>query len=545
MTLSRVVGPPGCGKTTYLSRQVRLAYEAGHEVMVCSLTRAAAIEVAGRDLPLAREAIGTLHSHAYRSLRAGRIAIADDPAHLTEWNEAHPAMALSGGRVVDEDNTAPGTGQPTESDASYLDYNNQRARLVSREHWRQSTQAFAGAWEKWKREQALMDFTDLLETAFRDVPTAPGAPGVVFADEAQDFSALEMALLQKWGDAAGRLAVVGDPWQSLYEWRGADASVVFGNTTEIDRVLNQSYRVPIAVHGAAMRWIEKMPGFFPIEYLPTAELGTAQPCSATTERPDRAIDVIEQALTDGQTVMYLAACSRMLRPALAVMRQRGIPFHNPYRRAEGAWNPLRLSGDVKPLRPGSVGTRQARSRTSSAERLAAFLRLGVEGGWSREDVRRWAAAIKGLEAGSFKRLELMLNNLPERQDIDLGIWEAIIGQAAIEASMSQDLDWWLSNLLASRRSAAEYPANIARARGREALLEVPTVTVGTIHSVKGGEADVVVLAPDVSVPGAQEWAASDAGKASIYRLFYVGMTRAKQALHILQPVKPSMAVRLV
>src|SRR3990172_1476518 len=210
MDASRVIGPPGTGKTTFLSRQVRLAYEAGHDVMVCSLTRTAAAEVAGRDLPLSKDAIGTLHSHAYRALGRGKIAIADDPDHLSEWNEAHPNIALSAGRILDEDNSAPSFG-PTEADAAYADYNNQRAQLVRRGGWQVSTLAFAKAWEHWKHEQLLMDFTDLLEVALRDVDTAPGTPGVIFADEAQDFSALEMALLQKWGDAAGGLGVVGDP----------------------------------------------------------------------------------------------------------------------------------------------------------------------------------------------------------------------------------------------------------------------------------------------------------------------------------------------
>src|SRR3990172_687298 len=196
MDASRVIGPPGTGKTTFLSRQVRLAYEAGHDVMVCSLTRTAAAEVAGRDLPISKDAIGTLHSHAYRALDRVKIDIADDPSHLSEWNEAHPNMALSAGRILDEDNSAPSFG-PTEADAPYLDYNNQRARLVSRENWRQSTLFFAKAWEHWKHEQLLMDFTDLLETALLDCDTAPNSPGVIFQDESQDSSALEMALLQK------------------------------------------------------------------------------------------------------------------------------------------------------------------------------------------------------------------------------------------------------------------------------------------------------------------------------------------------------------
>lgn len=536
MVLSRVVGPPGCGKTTYLSRQVRLAYEAGHGVMICSLTNTAAAEIVNKvsqEMYLPRESMGTLHAHAYHSLRRGKIEIADDPAHLTEWNDAHPEMPLSGGRVLEEDNSAPSTSVTTEADSAYLDYNNQRARLVSRELWRQSTLYFSQEWEKWKREQDLMDFTDLLEAALRDSDMAPGSPGVIFADEAQDFSALEMALLQKWGDAAGRLVVVGDPWQSLYEWRGADAGLIFPpESVTPENTLRQSYRVPAAVRDAAMQWMSRMPGYYPIEYRPTETEGDIQLCSATFDQPGRALPIIERVLSDGRSVMYLASCARMLRPMLALLRKAGIPFHNPYRRADGAWNPLQA-------RRGAV---------TGVQRLAAFLRLGAEGVWSREDVRRWGAAIKGSETFpdgvSWKRMEPLVGNLPDGP-VDLALWEGLLGSEATEASMSMDLAWWLEHLLSSRRQAMEYPAQIARRGGRQALLTAPSVSIGTVHSVKGGEADVVILAPDVSAPGAQEWATGDRGRASIYRLFYVGMTRAKQSLHILQPARPSMAVRLI
>ena len=63
-------GPPGCGKTytlanTWVPRAIdRFGVEA---VLVASLTRTAAKEIASR-LPIPREQVGTLHSHAYRSL---------------------------------------------------------------------------------------------------------------------------------------------------------------------------------------------------------------------------------------------------------------------------------------------------------------------------------------------------------------------------------------------------------------------------------------------------------------------------------------------
>ena len=57
----RVVGPPGCGKTTWLGDQVQQAVESGMSVLISSLTKAAATEIGGRNLPISFDALGTLH----------------------------------------------------------------------------------------------------------------------------------------------------------------------------------------------------------------------------------------------------------------------------------------------------------------------------------------------------------------------------------------------------------------------------------------------------------------------------------------------------
>jgi DNA helicase II / ATP-dependent DNA helicase PcrA len=66
------------------------------------------------------------------------------------------------------------------------------------------------------------------------------------------------------------------------------------------------------------------------------------------------------------------------------------------------------------------------------------------------------------------------------------------------------------------------------------LIETPKVIVGTIHSVKGGEADVVYLFPDLSQAGDAHYQRFGPPRDSLIRLFYVGATRARETLYICQ-----------
>ncbi|MDP2857691.1 MAG: hypothetical protein Q8P50_06885 [Bacillota bacterium] len=66
--------------------------------------------------------------------------------------------------------------------------------------------------------------------------------------------------------------------------------------------------------------------------------------------------------------------------------------------------------------------------------------------------------------------------------------------------------------------------------GADALLRRPLVTVGTIHSVKGGEADVVYLFPDLSYSGMREWVQGPFIRDPLIRMFYVALTRAREVV---------------
>ena len=74
--------------------------------------------------------------------------------------------------------------------------------------------------------------------------------------------------------------------------------------------------------------------------------------------------------------------------------------------------------------------------------------------------------------------------------------------------------------------------DIVRNKGLRALREKPRVIVGTIHSVKGGEAEHVHLLPDLARSSFQGWVTPGPSRDAVLRLFYVAATRASETLTI-------------
>ncbi len=367
-----------------------------------------------------------------------------------------------------------------------------------------------------------MDFTDLIQVCLNEVGQAPSNPDVMFVDEAQDLDLLEMSLIRKWGEQAESLHIVGDPDQAIFTWRGADPSAFTAAEIpeENRRVLAQSYRVPAAVHAQAVQWISRVKGRELVEYRPRDHEGEVRSIQAKWIHPGSAITDAEQYLAENKTVMFLTTCSYMLQSIVREMRDAGMPFHNPYRRRNSAWNPLQ----------------KRRGQTSTTDRIWAFLRMSEEGIWAADDVLHWTdmALVKGTLNDSKRQAAAQLTDRPNGA-VDWKDLQKVLTEDAIEAGLSGDLDWLEGQLVSTKRPVAKFPLTIARNRGIDELMETPKVIIGTVHSVKGAEADVVYLFPDVSRAGMREWTGSPAQQASVYRLFYVAMTRARETLVLCSP----------
>ncbi len=540
----RVFGPPGTGKTTYLGKQITNAVEkyGAENIMVTSFSRAAAAELTGRKLPIPKEQVGTLHAHCFRALCRPVIA----ESKVAEWNDENEQFAVSGGSESNLDDPAEEimARKGCDGDKLLAECSRNRNLCIPVELWKLSLQRFYAKWRAWKDRNGYMDFTDLLEVAARDIKRAPGAPAVIFADEAQDFTRLQLKIVRQWGVHTEFFVVVGDDDQTIYGFTGAtpDAFLTPEVAPNHKITLSQSYRVPRAVHGLATRWINCVVGREPKEYRPRDADGEVRYCDnprgSNIMDPRHLIDDAERRIAHGQTCMFLTTCSYMLSAVRAQLIERGLPFWNPYRRKRGDWNPLGGGG----------------KGVSAAQRVVAFLKPHIINGesappWTALDFKKfadWMRVTKTFRRGAKAEFDALADDMVISQEhLESWLEPARLDELAglMWGPVEPYLNWWASRTNDEHKKTAAYPCKVVIARGVTALREPPKITIGTIHSVKGGQADCVYLFPDLSLAGDAEWNSGIAERYDgIFRQFYVGMTRARETLVICAPASTNKVV---
>lgn len=543
----RIYGPPGTGKTTELARQARRALDrfGPNSVLVTSFSRATAAELRTRDLPLDPDHIGTLHSHCYRALGKPRIA----EVYAKAWNRLNPGLAITpvseeaklDGEDIDEQLDAP----LKLGDQLLQQLNRCRALMLPRDVWPPAVRKFEWKWSRHKAAHGLLDFCDLIERCLLGIPVAPSRPRVIVADEAQDLTPLMAALIRKWGAHTEYFVLAGDDDQLVYGWTGATLDVLLKPQIPDDHVvcLGQSHRVPRTVYCIADKLILQVTERQEKPYEPRAADGAVIRLSQAGYRSPEyfILKSAEQHLHDGKSIMFLASCSYMLWPLLAVLRKNGIPFHNPYRRRNGFWNPLRIGS------PGSAATRM-RALLAPCSGLP-----GGRLGWTHSQIGSWAKWLRNegvLRVGALDTLQKMIKEIPAGRAVGDDTLRELFEPEALAAIMVLGergphglLGWWRDHLAAEYRKRVKFPADVVRRCGVSGLKDSPQVVVGTIHSVKGGQADVVYLFPDLSPAGDAQYRRPGPTRDPVIRTFYVGATRARETLYICS-AESAMAVRI-
>lgn len=486
-----VLGPPGTGKTTYLLGEVEKELERGESpdrIGYFSFTRKAADEASQRactrfslqqrDLPYFR----TLHSLCFHALGMTNSDVFEG-RKLKEFGDW---LGYEISEYVSMDDTLQAGF--TKGDRALFMENLSRVKMTPLRQlfdeaddeldWGVVEQIQKGMRE-YKAHHNLIDYTDMLER-FAETEWSPNL-NVLFVDEAQDLSLLQWRVVRKLAHNCRRVVIAGDDDQAIYEWAGAALNHFIGLEGDV-RVLDKSWRVPRTVQDVSENLIGRVRNRRTKVWSPRDAEGAVN-WETGVPRVD----------WSGKDILVLARNNFVLKPVETWLKQEGVIFETKGRFSV----PQSLLSAVRnweKLRRGE--------RISADEARGVYEYLA-----SGEGVARGYKTLPSLPPDEMVSLGDLKTRGGLRTD---GIWHEVMSRAS-----PKDVAYVLHSLK----------------QGESLNPKKCRVRLSTIHGSKGGEADHVVLLPDMARRTFSEYRRAPESEA---RVWYVGATRAKETLTVLR-----------
>lgn len=488
-----ILGPPGTGKTTTIMNRIEedLQQYSAEEIALVSFTRKAVQEAVDRvcqRFKIGRSKFGyfkTVHAMCYHLLSCNR----NDLMSREDYAELGAIFGYKLTAHIDmEEGALILPDQEKGSKMLFLDNLARTMRRPLHDVWKeansdimwQEIDRFVKGYEKFKKQNYKMDFTDLLEKYIREGEPVPVKSAYI--DEAQDLSRIQWEVLQRCFSNAEKVTIAGDDDQSIFKWSGADLNTFLSLKGNV-RVLAHSWRLPVAVHNKAAAVIKRVKQRFDKEFTPTEETGKINYISS--------LDVLK--LDPNVKTLILVRNTYLLKEVYEFLSNRGLNFtgRNGYHsineehvKAILAWEALR-KGDAISL--------------ENVRAIYELLRVG-------EVLSRGGkAALSKLDRES-----------------EHFSWETLRDHYGL---LSMPI--WHKALVGIPLDKREYYIGLLRRKNR--LTADANIHVNTVHGVKGGEADHVVILSDMSRRTYDEM---QKDPCSEHRVFYVAVTRAKKELTI-------------
>lgn len=362
------------------------------------------------------------------------------------------------------------------------------------------------------RENGLLDFDDLIELA-RKQKLQSSSFQYVFVDEFQDINPAQYDLVRDWVGETGNLFVIGDPDQSIYSFRGAAPDCFeqlkqdFADCQVIS--LRRNYRSTPEILQAALAIIEPNGGEriiettqksgVPVRWIECDSESSAENFIAKEiARMTGGMDMLGKGREESQRafaeIAVLARTNRQVQRLERCLRHEDIPC---------------LTG------------RQDFLEMPEVSGTLSFIAVLCGDPSARDDAAKFLGGCDALE----NALEHLSEKKSERPRKFLQAWQEYlhINSAAFEDFIQAAFYADLPALLQAYRFARE--GDIRRAGGNTTE---GAVQILTLHGAKGLEFSVCF----VCMPSKEEIdrKISTFDESEERRLYYVGLTRAKEEL---------------
>lgn len=329
-----------------------------------------------------------------------------------------------------------------------------------------------------KKQKGIKDYTDLI-TEFNKTKQSPKLD-VVIVDEVQDLKASEWDMVHTMIDQAKTVYLAGDDDQAIYGWSGAEVSKLINLNCHL-QVLNQSYRIPNSVFVRANRLINRIKNRIPKDWNPRQDEGTVSNV------------VFERLNLRKNEWLILCRTNYYLNEIAADLKSKGYLFEKNNKLsikddvlvAYNCWKNLQLGHEVS---------------LSDVKTMYQYIRSGDKG------IARGKKKMPGADEEIKYSYDTLSTEWGLRVDINTPWQVALNGIAENEIN---------------------YMRQILK-RGYD-LDKRASIKLSTIHGAKGGESQNVVLFSDISKRIIDEMSYN---RDDERRVFYVGMTRAKENLFV-------------
>ncbi len=436
--------------------------------------------------------------------------------------------------------------------------------------WRAELETLFAQYARRKRDNAVLDYDDLLlewERAM-DVPEVSARLRArfdqVLVDEFQDTNALQARILRALKPDGQGLTVVGDDAQSIYAFRGADVGNILdfpgGFDPPAEQVtLERNYRSVQPVLDLANALLAEAARKFP-KTLSAARGGGARPQLVTVAderaQADWVIDTVLRHREEGvplkrQAVLFRSAHHSDLLEVELV--RRNVPYvkHGGLRFLDAAhvkdllavlrWaeHPRNLLAGFRALQlmPGFGPANAQRCLEQVKEGALADALRGFEPPAAAREA--WAGFVSLMAAladssarwpsEQFDPLLAWYRPLLERRHDDASVRANDLEQLAAIATRFGTRERFLTEL-------ALDPPQAAGDLAGEPLRDEDWLNLSTVHSAKGQEWDAVCVLNVTDGNFPNEYATGDPlAIEEERRLLYVAVTRARDALYLLEP----------